>query len=570
MVSFARSRSGPARLVALSIVALLAVTLIAGPTAAKPTKPGFTTSQQSMITNLTGGSVKPIITVGDTIGDYMFESIPDGIAVAANGNGTADVFVNHETSTVPFPYSVSSPANNANDMTDSLVSKLKLHQQTAGVLSASIVIGDDENYHRFCSSFLATTEHGFKRSLLLTNEEGTDWVNRTGMQWPTTPYAATSREIGVVVAHDINNGKTKPIWGMGRHNHENSVALKGFGKPIVISGDDTFTTTSAQSQVYSYMADDSDAVWNDTGTLYAFVSDNPAVNDYYDFPANSPMSISGKFVPVPKNIATGRNPNGTDLISSDVGYPAPFGPWAVHPGTTTPVDGPQWVLEHWGDTQPGGGVFQFLRVEDMAYDKRPGMSNVVYLADSGRGLAGAPGPGVSTNGRIWKMVLDPNDPTVVTSLSILIDGDDAPVKTLTEVRQPDNLETTPNGLYITEDPGSSQQFAPGDPAGKNARVWQYKFVGGVLAPVIEVDQSADGGPTDAQPGSIGNMGAWEASGIVDVSSIYGPGSFLLDVQAHSLWIDVEPGPDLANPPAGNDWTYKREGGQLLLVQIPGG
>ena len=30
-------------------------------------------------------------------------------------------------------------------------------------------------------------------------------------------------------------------------------------------------------------------------------------------------------------------------------------------------------------------VFQFVRVEDIAYDKRPGMGNIVYIADSGRG-----------------------------------------------------------------------------------------------------------------------------------------------------------------------------------------
>ena len=36
----------------------------------------------------------------------------------------------------------------------------------------------------------------------------------------------------------------------------------------------------------------------------------------------------------------------------------------------------------------------------------------------------------STNGRVWKMVLDPNDPTVVTSLTVFVEGDDNPVKTL--------------------------------------------------------------------------------------------------------------------------------------------
>lgn len=62
-------------------------------------------------------------------------------------------------------------------------------------------------------------------------------------------------------------------------------------------------------------------------------------------------------------------------------------------------------------------------------NKRPG--NVVYLVDSGRRLAGAPGPAVSSNGRVWKMALDQDDPTQVTSLSILINGDDRAVKALT-------------------------------------------------------------------------------------------------------------------------------------------
>ena len=59
------------------------------------------------------------------------------------------------------------------------------------------------------------------------------------------------------------------------------------------------------------------------------------------------------------------------------------------------------------------------------------------------------------------MVLDKRDPTKVTSLTVQVEGDDNPVKTLGEVHQPDNLESTPTGLLITEDPGSSQQFPVG-------------------------------------------------------------------------------------------------------------
>jgi hypothetical protein len=78
--------------------------------------------------------------------------------------------------------------------------------------------------------------------------------------------------------------------------------------------------------------------------------------------------------------------------------------------------------------------------------------------------------------------------------------------------------------------------------------------------VAEVVQAAD--PNAAK-------GTWESSGIVDASAVFGQGAFLVDVQAHSLFVDTAPGPDFVNPPTGPDWLYKREGGQLLLLRIPG-
>jgi hypothetical protein len=570
------------------LAALASLSIGATPVIAKSNQPGFKTSQPSMLTSLApGGSVMPIITVGDTIGSYMFEALPDGISFQANGNGTVDLFINHEGSTVPFPYSLTPPATNPNlnDMTDALVSKLKLQQGSKGVVSGALAINDSENFHRFCSNFLADSSAGFKTPTLFTNEEGIDWVNRTGMQWPATVGDDAAREIGLVVAHDVNNGKTQPIWGMGRFNHENSVAVTGYDKPVLLSGDDTFTSDPAQSQVYSYIAPNSDAVWSDTGDLWAFVPDAAyaAVNNYYAFPIGSAMSISGHFVQVPKAIATGRNPDGTDMMAADVpaAYGGPYGlppagQWSNSAGTTTPIDGPQWVLEHWSDLN---NVFQFVRIEDMAYDKRPDMSNVVYLADSGRG-ATSPGlsPFTSSNGRIWKMVLDPSDPTKVTSLSILIEGDDNPVKTLNEIHQPDNLETTINGLYITEDPGSSQQFTAAQQVSDaaratTARLWQFDWATSTPDPVAKVDQSADEGPTDVDPAPFtvpGSWGAWETTGVIDASSMFGPGTFLINVQAHTLFTATSPGPDISNPPAGNDWLNKREGGQLLLLTVPGG
>ena len=122
-------------------IAVLAagVAALAAATAATSGSPGFKTSQGAMIDPVApGASYEAIISVGDTLEDgYMFESIPDGISIATNGKGTVDLYVNHETSTVPFPYTFNQATGTGsgfNDFTNSLVSKLRLHQKSGGVL----------------------------------------------------------------------------------------------------------------------------------------------------------------------------------------------------------------------------------------------------------------------------------------------------------------------------------------------------------------------------------------------------------------------------------------------------
>src|SRR5688572_27804466 len=102
MASDFRARPRAGRLV-LGLAALAIVAISATPATAAPSKPGFKTSQPSMLTPMAPGStVSPIITVADMVGGYMFEAIPDGISFAPSGKGTVDLYINHETSTVPF------------------------------------------------------------------------------------------------------------------------------------------------------------------------------------------------------------------------------------------------------------------------------------------------------------------------------------------------------------------------------------------------------------------------------------------------------------------------------------
>ena len=537
---------------------------MAGPAGADP---GFKTTAEPMLTPLVGGStVKTLISVGDQIGGYTFESIPDGIAIDPRGTSRFDVYVNHELSLVPFPfvpYSAGPPeafpttANSSGDFTNSILSRLVMNRGSGKILSGTYEIPSSANYQRFCSNFFAIgDEAGFEFPILFTNEEATDTVNRLGTAYPLS-LGSMPQQAGVVVAYRPDIDQYRTILGMGRHNHENSVAIPGYGYPVVLSGDDTFSAPA--SQLYMYRAANATGVWDDTGDLYAFKPSvaNAAINDYGDLAPG--VTISGEFLLVPPAIA----------------------------------DGDQSGLESWSNAN---NVFQFIRVEDIAYDRN--QPNVVYFADTGepraltdaqwvalnpavntpngylhRGPSGAASTGFFPNGRIFKMVLDPSDPNHVLSLEVLIDGDaggtSANWGVLGLLHNPDNIETTANSLLIQEDPGSHNHYDVGTGTGTTARVWRYDLETQTLTVVAAVDQSSD----TAVPAA--KWGAWESSGIVDASAIFGPGTFLVTVQAHSLVIasSTTGAPDLSGPgnaPNGlSDWLLKREGGQLLLLRIPG-
>ena len=511
-------------LVALGAATALTVASARESVAAPTPAPGFLTSRDAMLEPATPGvRILPILSVGDTLpGGHKFEAIPDGVAVRLNGRWTAEVFVNHETSTVPFPLPVTTTT--VGDFHNAQVSRLILRRNTAGVLAGEDVIPSSANYQRFCSSFLAGRAHGFERPMLLTNEESDALVYRTGTAWPVTPGDPKAEQAGMVVVYDLRSRRWKSVPGLGRMNHENTVAVPGYGKPVLITGDDTFAAPS--SQLFMYVADDAFGVWNDFGTLYAFRSANPAVNDYGDLGGTGAAQTSGEFVAVPKDVATGD----------------------------------QKALEDWCKAN---GVFQFIRVEDIATDRQH--PNVVYFADTGepraipdtatgqlkRGPSGT--IGAFPNGRIFKLVLDTNDPTKVTSLSVLIDGDRlgaAGVKDPALIHQPDNIETTSNSILIQEDPGSHNQYAPGDPGATTARIWRYDLATGQLTVVARVRQ---------RPDPALKLGAWESSGIVDASPVFGPGMFLVTVQSN----------DVVDRDVQNGMPVEREDGQLLLIHIPG-
>jgi secreted PhoX family phosphatase len=492
-----------------------------------------------------GGSALPIISVGDTLPNgYRFEAIPDGIGVLPNDDDTVDVFVNHETSLVPFPLAANlatcTTATCLSDFDNAQVSRLKLHQNSAGVLSGKIAISSAANYQRFCSSFLATESLGFQRPILFTNEEATDFVSPPPLQaWP--PTLSNQRQAGLVVALDAKNFKRYEIPGMGRMNHENTIIVPGgWNKIVAVTGDDTFSAPA--SQFYMYAANSDKDVLADMGTLYAFrvtgTNAGPVdpmdpfngANDYGDIVVGNDWT--GEFIPVPRDIAIGN----------------------------------QTGLEVWSNEN---NVFQFIRVEDLDYDKNN--SRIVYFADTGEPRAKYPaiptgrlsrsstGGGPYPNGRIFKMVFNASDPTVVDSFSILYDADPGG-NAFGQMHNPDNVSASANSLMITEDPGSQNNYNVGTLGAPTARVWMYNLSTSVLSVAAAVDQSAD---------PAARLGTWEASGVIDVSAIFGPGTWLVNVQAHSIFVETETRTVTVGGVTSGPVLFKREGGQLLLLTVPG-
>jgi hypothetical protein len=513
-------------LVPLTLAMLLAFPTPSGATHSPPPVPPPCTDT-SFLTLEAFGTLRSIICSGQSFGTLEFQGIPDGIGIAPGPTaGTVNVFVNHEESHVPFP---APPAANAQaDFQDSSVSRLTINTTTAQIVEADVALSADAGFIRFCSSFMAGPDEGFDRYTLFTNEESDDDIPvPPGAPYGPDPAIAPLREAGYAVVLDAVTEEFTQVAGMGRHNHENTVPVPGgWKRHALLSTDDTFLPPS--SQLYLYLAKNEKQIWSDKGSLWGFqvtrTDDGPVdpfdpfndANDYLDIEEGDDWE--GRFIRVPKDIAKGQ----TDIS-------------------------PQRALEDWSNEN---NVFQFVRLEDIDYDRRTNQNRVVYIADTGttrivpdattgrlrRGPSGTVGR--ADNGRIFRFEFDKRNPRKVDSFSILLNAD-AGGASPTVMHQPDNIGISEKSLMVQEDAG---------PPNPNSRIWRYDFTAETWSVVAHVNESD-----------------WESSGIVDASAWFGEGAWLLDVQGHGEddWVDH------SNPEAGRPWFLKQEAGQLLLMRLPG-
>ena len=154
-------------------------------------------------------------------------------------------------------------------------------------------------------------------------------------------------------------------------------------------------------------------------------------------------------------------------------------------------------------------------------------------------------------GRIYKVVLNENDPTVAT-ITCVLDGDNL-TGVAKQFHSPDNILVTKNYAYIQEDPNGYP-----DTADKShfSYLYQYNLNTKALKVVLECDQ------TNAEIAGLGSASSlWELTGMIDVSDIIGiEGSFLICTQNHSWRNDAFTDPKAIENPDNNG------GSQLYLIK----
>ena len=311
-----------------------------------------------------------------------------------------------------------------------------------------------------------------------------------------TPYYLTGEE-AIPVGHDgssiVMNAETG-AWQetpqFGHFEHENVVPVPGSSKFVLVSTEDNFRA-GVPSYLFAYIADSwEDAVSGDPahGSLYVWRALDPADTA---FGMTKGSTVPGEFVP----ISQAENANDVTLKAA---------------ATTR-------------------GAFRFSRLEDaaVAYQR----SGRLYFSDTG-GKAGE----ATINGRIYRLDIDPSDPTQA-SVRLELDS------TVEDFANPDNLGTSPRSLMIQEDRENPNRT-------QYSRILRYDFNDGSLTPVARVNTLA------------GLPGQWESSGIIWAGNLLGGGWWLTSVQAHTLTAP-QPGPSL-EPDSSTG-----EDGQLDALFVPG-
>lgn len=439
-----------------------------------------------------GVTTTSILTTGDVVGGYRMVGIPDGLGAYDNGNGTFTVLMNHELgSTLGI--------NRAHGSKGAFVSEWVIDKSTLAVLSGSdlittpVLTSGTAAFNRFCSADLPAPS-AFYNGVVGTSERLFLNGEESGAEGRAFAHVATGP----------NKGVSYELPSLGNFSWENAVANPFAQTKTIVMGTDDATP----GQVYMYV-----------GTKQA---------------AGNEVQQAG---------LTGGNLYGVKVAG---GAPQAESRTSAFDGVAGNKDSKPFTLVSLGDVSgstgaaletasSANGVTTFLRPEDGAWN--PSNPNEFFFVTTDQFSTVEAGTGgTAGKSRLWRLTYDDlANPENGGTIDLLLNGDDAG-------QMYDNITVLSTGeVLLQEDVGNNAHLG---------KTWVYSPVTGVLSPLFTHDANrflTGGGGFLTQDE--------EASGIIDLSGILGPGKIMFVDQVH-------------RGATGPNATELVEGGQLLIADVP--
>jgi hypothetical protein len=469
------------------------------------------TPEPEQITGLAGWTTEAVFTIGESSGGYTPPGIPDGMGAFDRGDEVV-IVVNHElNATSGYEFTLTNGAT----LRGARISKLTFDRETRALLSVepafdtiynragSPVTGpadlDFGGLARLCSAgYVAAGQAGFVDDIFFTGEEtgsgngGSEFIlDVAGETLYAAPWMgrAAWESAAALDVPGINETHVAVLIGDDRG-----------GAPLLLyvgekqtGGDFLARNGLANGRLYMWKADNGDTSpedWSGTGT-----------------------SRSGHFVEVMN-------------YNDGSGDPADFDELGFA------------TIDYLDEQQADLGAFRFSRPEDVHTNPQAGKGNQVAFASTGRSSL-FPSDSWGTTYLVDVKISRGNirNGTIAADITILYDGDDAGAGQKPGpdfgIRSPDNLVWAEDGMIYVQEDRSVGGF--GAVSGQEASIWELNPFNRVITRIARVDRSAV--PSAQQDTDPTDLGDWETSGIIDVTSLFGAQGerlLFLNTQAHSL------------------------------------
>jgi hypothetical protein len=511
------------------ITGLLAATL-AAPALAQLTGPSTQTTPYLLPNAELGDQVRTVslLTVGDAIDGYRLVGVPDGLGALAIDGERLELFVNHELGH-------DQGIARAHGARGAFVSRWTLDRSGLGVESGGDLVAGPESvwiwdragrayvqqstaWNRFCSADLAAT------SAFAFEGLGTDArILLNGEEYDERHAVDDENRYGRAFAHIVSGPHRGESWELprlGRQAWENAVASPYPQRLTVVA---LLDDASVETVPRALHADGTPA----PSELFIYAGRKTDSGH----PLERAGLTNGLLYAV--RVMNGRRPLGEE--SDPLGLGDERRGWVG----SAPFD-----LRGFGDASNmsgtalqaraiAAGSTRFQRLEDGAWDPRPGYERDFYFVTTGRYRSDADPENRAS--RLWRLRFDDlSRPEIGGTIEILLRGDEGH-------QMLDNIAIDRHGrILMQEDPGRSQRLA---------KVWLYGIESGELIEVASHD------PRYFSPESLDALTSnEESSGIIDAEDLLEPGWFLLTSQAHF----------------GQDDAELVRGGQLLALYVAPG